>query len=123
MIELAPPLDYADAIREMLLVDALLLLQAHNCCLQVPAKVYEYLRARRPILGLADGDTETILRAEGIDLIAPLESKSSIKTLLLRFIDQMRRGELRGSSMHSIEKQSRRYKARELAALLDEVIE
>lgn len=123
IVELAPPISYSEAIREMLRADALLLLQAHNCSRQVPAKVYEYLRAGRPILGLADGDTEATLRESGIEHVAPLESKESIKALLLRFIDLMRKGECRGSNIHAIEKQSRRHKALELTALLNEVLQ
>jgi len=50
----------------------LLLLQASNCNSQIPAKVYEYLRAGKPILALTDpeGDTATLLRNLGINTIA-----------------------------------------------------
>ncbi len=49
-IELCPPIPYRDALAEMLGVDALLVMQASNCNAQIPAKIYEYLRAGKPIL-------------------------------------------------------------------------
>ena len=49
-LELCPPLPYRAALQEMMAVDALLVLQAGNCNDQIPAKIYEYLRATRPIL-------------------------------------------------------------------------
>ncbi len=50
LIELAPPLPYREALEEMLRADGLVVLQADNCNAQIPAKLYEYLRCRRPIL-------------------------------------------------------------------------
>ena len=38
----------------MLRADGLLILQAANCNEQIPAKLYKYLRARRPIVALTD---------------------------------------------------------------------
>src|SRR5690606_1324512 len=59
IVSLAPAIPYKQALSEMLAVDGLLLLQAANCNNQIPAKLYEYLRAQRPILALTDpaGDT------------------------------------------------------------------
>ncbi len=64
LVQLAPGLEYLAALREMLGVDGLLLMQAANCNAQVPAKLYEYVRAGRPILALTDpaGDTARTLR-------------------------------------------------------------
>ncbi len=73
-IELLPPIPYKDAIDEMMRADVLLILQASNCNDQIPAKLYEYLRAKRPILALTDplGDTAKVLGEVGISAIAPL---------------------------------------------------
>lgn len=54
LIELSPAIPYRQALAEMMEVDALLVMQASNCNAQIPAKIYEYLRAGRPILGLTD---------------------------------------------------------------------
>ena len=71
-VELMPPIDYKDALAEMLRADGLLLMQASDCNEQIPAKVYEYLRARRPILCLSDptGDTIGLLRSAGLNAFA-----------------------------------------------------
>lgn len=84
LLECLPPLPYHAALQEMLHADALLVLQASNCNAQIPAKVYEYFRARRPIVALTDaaGDTANLLRASGLDWIAPLDDASRISALL-----------------------------------------
>ena len=47
-------------------------IQVEGSLEQVPAKLYEYFRARRPILGLADpsGDTGRVMRESGVAHIA-----------------------------------------------------
>lgn len=87
-IELCPAIPYREALAEMLQVDGLLVLQASNCNDQIPAKIYEYLRARKPILGLTDpaGDTAGVLREAGLgDMVARLDSPPLIAELLVRF--------------------------------------
>jgi glycosyltransferase involved in cell wall biosynthesis len=54
MIEILPAVGYGEALQEMRRADALLVMQASNCNEQIPAKVYEYLRAGKPILCLSD---------------------------------------------------------------------
>ena len=85
-IETCPPLGYHEALAEMLRADALLVLQASNCNEQIPAKMYEYLRARKPIVCLSDpvGDTVGVLRAAGLDTFAPLDDPTAIARLLTR---------------------------------------
>jgi hypothetical protein len=87
-IEVLPPVPYKAALAEMLRADALLVMQASNCNAQVPAKVYEYLRAGRPMLCLADpqGDTAGVIRGAGIDAIARLDDTADITQLLARFL-------------------------------------
>jgi glycosyltransferase involved in cell wall biosynthesis len=84
-IELCPPIPYREALAEMLRADGLLVMQASNCNEQIPAKIYEYLRAGRPILGLTDrtGDTGSVLRNAGIEQIASLDSPEEIAALIL----------------------------------------
>ncbi|MDD2743411.1 MAG: glycosyltransferase, partial [Rhodocyclaceae bacterium] len=84
LMEFLPPLPYLAALGEMLRAGGLLVMQAANCNEQIPAKVYEYFRARRPIVALTDpaGDTANLLRASGIDWIAPLDDAPKIASLL-----------------------------------------
>jgi glycosyltransferase involved in cell wall biosynthesis len=87
-IETLPPIAYQDALMEMVRADGLLLLQAANCNEQIPAKLYEYLRCRRPILGLTDsaGDTAAALRNAGLRLIAPLDDAPRIAAAIEQLI-------------------------------------
>ena len=89
-IEICPPVGYKDALDEMLRADALLVMQASNCNEQIPAKAYEYLRARRPVICLSDpvGDTSALLRDAGLDLLGRLDDAEDIANVLLRFLQQ-----------------------------------
>jgi glycosyltransferase involved in cell wall biosynthesis len=120
-IELLPPIAYRAALQEMLRADALLVLQAANCNEQIPAKLYEYLRAGRPIVTLTDpaGDTAGVVRAAGLDAIARLDDVADIVALLRRFIASVRAGQALLPTAASVASASRRGRSRELAALLD----
>ena len=88
-VETCPPIPYQAALAEMLAADALLVIQASSCNEQIPAKIYEYLRAGRPILCLSDplGDTIGVMRRAGLDSSASLASVSEIAQLLQRLLD------------------------------------
>jgi hypothetical protein len=105
----------------MMRADALLLLQAANCNEQIPAKLYEYMRAGRPVLALTDprGDTATTVRHAGLDTIAKLDSIDEIQQLLKRFIDQNGSHPLPVPDGNFVASASRRRRAASLAALLD----
>ncbi|HAT32710.1 MAG TPA: glycosyltransferase [Janthinobacterium sp.] len=124
LVELAPALPYRAALVEMLAADGLLLLQAANCNAQIPAKLYEYLRAGKPILALTDpaGDSAAKLRACGIDTIARLDSAADIAHGLKRFLtlSGQARAPLAGAATVAL--QSRLARSVELARLFDHVI-
>jgi len=121
-VEILPPVTYREALREMLRADGLLVLQASNCNQQVPAKLYEYFRARRPILVLTDplGDTARVARDAGIEAIAPLDDATAIARLLARFASDPASRSM--ASEEAIASASRRARTGQLAALLDEVV-
>jgi len=120
-VEMLPPVPYREALREMLCADGLLVLQASNCNQQVPAKLYEYFRARRPIVLLTDpaGDTARVARNAGIDAIAPLDDASVIARLLERFTNDPATGLV--ASEEAVSGASRRARTRQIAGLLDDV--
>lgn len=120
LIETAPPLPYREALTEMMRADGLLVLQAANCNAQIPAKVYEYLRAQRPIVALTDprGDTADLLQRCGVQTIAPLESAAAIEAMLPTFCADPRPGLPHAGAVQECSRESR---SRELAALLDSV--
>ena len=123
IVRLEPQVGYAAAVAEMLTADGLLLFQAANCNHQIPAKLYEYLRARRPVLAMTDaaGDTAGVLREAGIGTIVPLDSSARIEEGLRGFLAAIRGGTAAVPGLDQVARYSRRARARELAALLDEV--
>ena len=123
VVTLEPAVPYQAALAEMLAADGLLVLQAANCNYQVPAKLYEYLRARRPILALTDpaGDTAAVLRDAGIDTIAPLDSQEEISRLLVRFLELLRQQRGPVAEEAKIAAASRRARTIELVKILDAV--
>ncbi|MBV7534780.1 glycosyltransferase [Duganella sp. sic0402] len=123
IIEFSPPLPYLEALAEIQHADGLLLLQAANCNNQIPAKLYEYLRSRRPILALThpDGDTAALLRRAGIDTMAPLDQASSIAHALLRFLRQCQKNQAPVAPSSLIAGHSRLARSQELAQLMDRI--
>lgn len=91
-IETCPPIPYKAALSEMVNSDALLVMQASSCNEQIPAKIYEYLRAGRPILTLTDpaGDTASVMRRAGMNDIKSLDSAFEIEEGLKSFLSAIR---------------------------------
>ena len=119
LVEILPPLPYTEALAEMLLADGLLVMQASNCNEQVPAKVYEYLRARRPIIALTDaaGDTWNVLQRAGIGPMAALDDPTAIVGLLVDFLQQRPLGWLPHDA--AVQGASRLARTAQLARLLE----
>jgi Glycosyltransferase Family 4 len=123
LIELLPPVPYGEALAEMLCADGLLLMQASNCNAQIPAKLYEYLRAQRPILALSDpaGDTAKVVLRSGVHTVAPLDSAAEIAAMFKQFLESAGDRHRWVASAESVRTSSRQARATELATLLDEV--
>jgi len=123
MVAIEPSLPYREALGEMLAADGLLVLQAANCNDQVPAKLYEYLRARRPLLALTDaaGDTAAAMRAAGIDTIGPLDDTAGIIAALLRFLELVQHGQAPLATMEEVRRHERGAHAAQLARLFDKI--
>lgn len=121
IVHLEGAIPYSEALTEMLSAQGLLLFQATCANHQIPAKVYEYFRARRPILALTDpsGDTASTLAAAGYSSIARLDSVAEIKEGLMAFLEAVRAGHVDVASQDEVERHSRRGRAGELAKLLD----
>lgn len=120
-VQLAPPLGYVEALVEMLEADALLIMQGPDCNHQIPAKLYEYLRAGRPILGLTDaaGDTAALLRKYAIPSIADMMDREAIAAQLRTLVPALHRAELRGAEPQAVAEASRYARCRALASVLD----
>jgi hypothetical protein len=124
LVRLEPGLPYRDALAEMTSVDALLLLQAANCNHQIPAKLYEYLRAGRPLLALTDpaGDTARQVVAASAGAVIPLDDAVAIERELPRFLDQVRAGTLPVADRAQVRAFDRIEQSRRLAGLFDQVL-
>jgi hypothetical protein len=119
----APPLPYREALLEMQRADALVVMQAKNCNDQIPAKVYEYLRAARPILALADpaGDTAALMRhalGEAAPILDPAD-EAALTTGLPRFLAALQQHTLPTPEASVVLQASRMARTRQLAELLD----
>jgi Glycosyl transferase 4-like domain len=125
IVRLEPSVGYRVALAEILSADGLLLFQAANCNHQIPAKIYEYLRARRPIFAMTDseGDTARVLADSGVDTVVPLDSESCIIEGLLRFLAGIRDGTAPLPKSGDVQRHSRRSRTGELAALLDAAVQ
>jgi len=121
IVEVMPAIPYLDALREMQRAEGLLLMQGANCNEQIPAKAYEYLRAGRPILCLADpaGDTASVVQQAGVDTIAPLEDAQAIARELARFVDLMRAGRAPLPSPEVVASAARTHRSEQLVQLLE----
>lgn len=125
LIELAPPVGYHAALSEMLSVDALLVLQAANCNHQIPAKLYEYFRAQRPILALTDltGDTAATINNAGGGVVVPLDSKDAIVREFPEFLQLVREGRAPIATRDKVVQYSRKSKTKELGELFNFCLE
>ena len=122
MVETLPPVGYAEALHEMRCADALLVMQSAGCNEQIPAKTYEYLRAGRPVLCLADpaGDTAGVLRDAGLTSLARLDDAADIARTLPAFVDAVRSDSAPRAEPGAVQRASRRGRSEAFAALLAE---
>ncbi len=123
LVELAGSLSYREALKEMLCADGLLLLQGAASNPAIPAKLYEYLRAQRPILALVhrEGDSAALLGELGGAVVAPLDNQPVIAAALEGFFDRCGRNTAPMVSRAIAQRFSRFSQAGELAAVLRQV--
>lgn len=119
-----PALPYREALAEMLSADALLLLQGVDNDAQVPAKLYEYARAGRPIVALVGKSSQsaTWLGDDGRSLVTPLEDEEAVVRLLPAFLARAAAGLVEKIPEHRVLSASREARTSQLAALLDDLL-
>ncbi|MES2878582.1 MAG: polysaccharide deacetylase family protein [Pseudomonadota bacterium] len=125
LVDIAPPIPYRAAIAEMMGADLLLVFQGSNFNAQIPAKIYEYLRAERPVLAVLDpvGDTATQLRKFEDIHLGDIASKANIKTALLNWLESKRDDDqriARERNLVAVKKYSRVAQAERLSDLLND---
>lgn len=119
MVQILQPVPYVQALLEMQRADGLLLMQASNCNEQIPAKLYEYLRAGKPILCLSDpvGDTWAVLQRAGLSQCADIADAVQIETLLEHFVQVGPQGLL--PTVEAVASASRTARTQQLVGWLD----
>jgi len=125
IVSIEASVPYRDALNEMLNVDGLIVFQGAPFNTQIPAKIYEYFRARKPILGLLDlaGETARVIGAAGFQDIAAMDSAAAIAPVLERFIARIRDGNAHVASETVIAASSRANRAAELARIFHHATE
>ncbi|MGB9107973.1 MAG: glycosyltransferase, partial [Telluria sp.] len=123
IVQVAPPVPYRAALSEMMAADGLLVFQGTPFNNQIPAKIYEYFRARKPILSLIDlsGETAKVLRTAGFHDQADMESAAAIAPVLRAFLDKIARNQATIASDELITASSRKHRSGELARIFDSV--
>ncbi|MFZ6748706.1 polysaccharide deacetylase family protein [Undibacterium sp. Ren11W] len=123
MVFIEPHIAYQDALREMLSVDGLLVFQGTPFNTQIPAKIYEYFRARKPIFGLLDtcGETARALTAAGFHNVVNMASETDIQVGLERFLSQIKLKEAYTASDELVASSSRKYRAQQLARIFTKI--
>jgi glycosyltransferase involved in cell wall biosynthesis len=124
IVELVPPIPYREALAEMVSVDGLLILQGYTSNPAIPAKLYEYLRAGKPILALVDrdGDTAGLLRRLHVGRLCSIEDISEIASGLSAFMSEVRSGRSPVLATAAASEFSRERAATDLARLFDRII-
>jgi hypothetical protein len=123
IVSIDPPVPYQEALSEMLAADGLLIFQGTPFNTQIPAKIYEYFRARKPVLGLLDprGETARALGAAGFTHTASMTSVDDITATLDSFIQQIHSGAAHIAGDELVNASSRKHRAKQLAQVFDEV--
>jgi glycosyltransferase involved in cell wall biosynthesis len=125
VVEVSGQVPYRQALERMKRADVLLLLDSAGRRVGVPAKVYEYLGAARPILALADPDSDTawVLRTSGVPhRIAPPRDGGRIKEALVELNQEIRTCTWSPPEPSRAAPFTRKHMAQELAGILESVI-
>lgn len=124
IVRLAPPVSRKEALQEQLSADALLLFQGSAFNPQIPAKVYEYLKAQKPILALTDagGETARFIAQTGVGKVVPLDDSEAIERCLPEFLSDVVSGRLSGLAEEQLRGYSRRGGVVQLYHLIQRVV-
>ena len=116
---------YQRVLGDMSSTDILLMLDTPGRRIGIPAKAYEYLGARRPILALAerDGDVAWLLKESGIPhRIAPPREPARIRQALLELVKDVRAGQVALPDKEKLAPFTRERLAQRLAQVLNNCI-
>ena len=115
---------YADSLKRMLHADILVLIHSPGFRIGVPAKMYEYLGARKPILALAeeDSDIAAVLKQSGLPhRIAPWADRAKIRQALVELSTQVAAGQWTRPSLEDLQPFTRAAMGERFAQCLDRI--
>lgn len=114
---------YNEALLEMINSDGLLLFQGASCNHQIPAKLYEYLRVGKPIIGLVDihGDTYSTLQKSGHHYMANLDSVEQIINCINNFLKDLKSNSIKDNRFVT-DKFDRKERTKQLALIFQNII-
>ncbi len=123
IVHFLPPIPYRESLADAAAADALIVMQGESCDKQIPAKVYEYLRLRRPIFALTShtGETAALLQHTGGATIARLDDEQDIAAKLEQFLTGLREDGLPAADSDRVAEYARSSQAARLAGCLNEV--
>jgi len=116
---------YADSLERMQRADILLLVHSPGYRVGVPAKLYEYLGAGRPILALAEPDSDIawVLRESGVlHRIAPPTDVARIRQALVELTREVNACEFREANANGLQQFTRERMAQRFAECLDSCV-
>ena len=124
IVEVAEALPYISALAEMISVDGLLVFQGHTSNPAIPAKLYEYLRARTPILALLDskGSTAELMEELGVGTIAPIRNSDAIEKSLHVYLEELRCNRGSTATVEQLNSFSRRELTKQLSVLFESLV-
>jgi glycosyltransferase involved in cell wall biosynthesis len=124
-VKLPGMVPYAQALERMMRADILLLVHTPDWRLSVPAKLYEYLGAGRPILALAEPDSDIgwVLRTSKVlHRIAPPRDVPAIQRALLELTREVQAGSPATPDRDALQQFTRAGMARQFAECLDQCV-
>lgn len=127
-VDVASPIPYHRAIAEMMAADLLLVFQGSNFNTQIPAKIYEYLRAQRPVMGVLDpagGTAAQLQRFEAVHL-GDIASVDNLQQTLWQALQQLDSAELPAALQRNREQvmtYSRKAQTARLQTLFNQVVQ
>ena len=119
VVELIPPVPYAEALGRLAQSDILLLL-AEGQPFQIPAKLFEYLHIRRPILAFCTGATARVVRETQAGQVVTSDRPDLIDAAILTYAAEHASGPM---TCNASTDQINRYRADVLADSLARELE
>ena len=115
---------YTQALQEMAACDVLLVLGSRETDVFLPAKIFEYIGLRKPVIVVSDeGELTNFLRKYRFGMAIGLQDEQNARNALVQIYDDVLAGRTEKYICSNPERFSRRELTRKLAAIFDSLIE